>query len=443
MKQKIIYSIYLIIWIAAAVCLGKWLCDQGYLLREQSEYGTQAYEPERFTIQNASLAEGKLLTQEDPQIILEEINVYVERVLLEGADWNREIQVFYAVSGEDFSEENSIRVVPESEKEGAVFELGMTVSALRIDITENAGEEYALTGIVLNPNLAYVWNPVIAVLSGIIGVMAGICIWVLVKEGCRIPIYLQALKKYRYLLEDLVLRDVKLKYRRSVIGILWSVLSPLLMMLVITAVFQNIFRFQIENFAVYYLSGWLVFNFVTEATTGAMTSVINAGSLIRKVYIPKYIFPMQKCVFALVNLLFSLVALALVMAVLQVQVSPTLLLSPVLLLYTMGFALGIGLVLAAGAVFFRDITHLYMVFTTAWMYLTPIVYPMEALSESMQQIIRLNPMYYYVDYFRQLVLYGTVPGLTHNLICAGCAIASLILGAALFKKKQDRFILFI
>ena len=253
MKQKIIYSIYLIIWIAAAVYLGKWLCDQGYLLREQSEYGTQAYEPERFTIQNASLAEGKLQTQEDPQIILEEINVYVERVLLEGADWNREIQVFYAVSGEDFSEENSIRVVPESEKEGAVFELGMTVSALRIDITENAGEEYALTGIVLNPNLAYVWNPVIAVLSGIIGVMAGICIWVLVKEGCRIPIYLQALKKYRYLLEDLVLRDVKLKYRRSVIGILWSVLSPLLMMLVITAVFQNIFRFQIENFAVYYL----------------------------------------------------------------------------------------------------------------------------------------------------------------------------------------------
>ena len=187
MKRKIIFSIYLIVWVTASVCLGKWLCDQGYLLREQSEYGTQIYGMGRLNIQNASFTEEGILTQQDPQIILEDIAVYVESILLEGANVEQEIQVFYAQSGAAFSEENSIRVTPQVEEEGVLFDLGMEVDSLRIDITENEGEEYTLTGVVLNPNLPYAWNPVIAVLSGIIGAAVSVCLWVLMRERRTIP----------------------------------------------------------------------------------------------------------------------------------------------------------------------------------------------------------------------------------------------------------------
>ncbi|MBP3609550.1 MAG: ABC transporter permease [Lachnospiraceae bacterium] len=241
----------------------------------------------------------------------------------------------------------------------------------------------------------------------------------------------------------MVVRDIKLKYRRSVIGLLWSILNPLLMMVVITAVFQNLFRFEIENFAVYYLTGWVVFNFITEATSGAMTSIMGASALIRKVYIPKYIFPMQKCIFSFVNMLFSLVALFVVMLVLKVEFTWNLLLIPIPLVLALVFSIGLGMILSTVAVFFRDMIHLYGIFTMVWMYLTPIIYPEEILVGAMQTIMKMNPMYYYVDYFRQLTLYGTLPGVESLLVMCGCSVISLLLGVAVFKKKQDRFILFI
>ena len=111
-------------------------------------------------------------------------------------------------------------------------------------------------------------------------------------------------KKYRYLLQDLTARDLKVKYRRSVLGFAWSILNPFLMMLVITAVFQNIFKFEVDYFPIYYLTGALLYNFVVEATNGSMTSIIGGASLIKKVYIPKYIFPLEKCIFAFVNMVF-------------------------------------------------------------------------------------------------------------------------------------------
>ena len=123
--------------------------------------------------------------------------------------------------------------------------------------------------------------------------------------------------KYRHLLFNLIGRDLKVKYRRSVLGILWSVLNPLLMMLVITAVFSNIFKFNVEHFPVYYLTGYTLFNFFSEATNMCNSSILEASALIKKVYIPKYIFPLEKVTFALVNMLFSLIAMALIYAVTQ------------------------------------------------------------------------------------------------------------------------------
>lgn len=253
--------------------------------------------------------------------------------------------------------------------------------------------------------------------------------------------YIKSFKKYGYLLENLVKKDITTKYRRSVLGLLWSVLNPLLMMLVISTVFLQLFQ-RVENFPLYYLTGFLIFHFVTESTSGAMSSILSAAQLIKKVYIPKYIFPLEKCLFSLVNMMFSLIAFVLMSAVLRFRLPLTIFLFPIPVLYAFVFSLGLGLILAASNVFFRDIGHLYGVWTTAWMYLTPIIYPEEILPEAMFRFIRLNPLYYYVKYFRQVTFYGTLPDLETNIICVSFSLIFLIAGLVIFKKNQDRFILY-
>jgi ABC-2 type transport system permease protein len=255
--------------------------------------------------------------------------------------------------------------------------------------------------------------------------------------------YLPALKQYRHLLLTLVARDLKVKYRRSVLGVLWSILNPLFMMLILTAVFNSLFRIQIENYAVYYITGALIFNFVSEATSTSMTSVINSAALIKKVYIPKYMFPLQKCIFSIVNMLFALVALAAVYLIEQFPIQPTIVLFFIPMLYAAVFALGLSLMLSALDVFFRDIGHLWSVWVMAWMYLTPILYPLDILPELVQSVLKFNPVYYFVQYARDVMMNGVIPGLQTNLICAGYACLFLLLGLLVFKKTQDRFILHI
>jgi ABC-2 type transport system permease protein len=255
--------------------------------------------------------------------------------------------------------------------------------------------------------------------------------------------YIANLLKYKPLLGSLVVRDLKTKYRRSVLGFAWSVLNPLLMMIVITAVFQNLFRTNIENFPIYYLTGYLFFSFITESTNLAMTSVIGAGALIKKVYIPKYIFPLEKCIFSFVNMLLSFIATIIVMLALKVPITPTFFAFPIPMIYLFVFSVGLSFFLAAANVFFRDVAHLYSVFTTAWMYLTPIFYPMEMLPDFMKELITFNPLYHYILYFRALVLGNHIPDLRTNLICMGFSTIMLVLGLIFFKKKQDKFILYI
>ncbi len=251
------------------------------------------------------------------------------------------------------------------------------------------------------------------------------------------------LKNYRYLLQDLVSRDIKTKYRRSVLGILWSVLNPLLMMLVLTAVFSQIFRYAIEDFPVYYLTGYILFNFVSEATNFSMVSIINASGLIKKVYIPKFIFPLEKCIYALVNFMFSLIAAVLVFIVVGVQPSWTMLLFPLPILYLFIFNFGLSLILATVNTFFRDAGYLYGVFITLWVYLTPIIYPIGILPGWMQSIVRINPLTRFVEYFRAVTIYGTVPSLGENLICLAYALIFLLAGMLIFQKKQNKFIFYI
>lgn len=249
--------------------------------------------------------------------------------------------------------------------------------------------------------------------------------------------------KYKTLLNELVVRDIKVRYRKSVLGLLWTVLNPLLMMCVITVVFSTLFRQNIPNFPIYYLAGSLIFSFNSEATSNGLYSIIGSASLIKKVYIPKYLFPISKVLSALVNLGFSLVAMFVVMIVTGAPFHATLLLMPLPIFYVFLFTSGLSLLLAAATVYFRDIAHFWGIFVLAWTYFTPIFYPVTILPSFAMKIMQLNPMYHYVTYMRDVVLYGTFPGMKENLICFLIGAVTLLIGLWVFYRKQDRFVLYV
>lgn len=255
---------------------------------------------------------------------------------------------------------------------------------------------------------------------------------------------LKNFNRYRDLLAELVRRDIKLKYRRSFLGYLWSVLNPLLTMLVLVVVFSSFFRFDIENFPVYLLTGQTLFSFFSEATGMSISSITGSAALLKKTYVPKYIFTVSRVASSLVTFLFSLAALVLVMLITRAAVTWYLLLFPLVLLQLFVFSLGVGLLLAAVSVFFRDIQHLWGVVTTAWMYLTPIFYPASVWPDAVAPWIKaLNPMYQYIEQFRAVVLYGRLPAA--DVVVPGCLFAALALvaGATVFRRKQNDFILYI
>ena len=253
---------------------------------------------------------------------------------------------------------------------------------------------------------------------------------------------LRGFYNYRSLFKQLVLRDIKLKYRRSFLGYLWSILSPLLIMLVLVLVFSNIFRFDIPNFPVYLLIGQTLFNFMTESTTSAIFSITGNAALIKKTYVPKYIFTLAKITSSLVNMLFSMAALLIVVLFTGVRLTPWALLFPLVLVELYVFCSGLGLLLAAANVFFRDIQYIYGVITTAWMYLTPIFYPIEILPDILRTAVtNWNPMYIYITQLRDMILYGQAPG--QMFIGFAFGLVFLVLGTWFFLRKQDEFILYI
>lgn len=254
---------------------------------------------------------------------------------------------------------------------------------------------------------------------------------------------IEQLKKYKPLVNELVIRDLKIKYRRSFLGYVWSLLNPLLMMAVMSYIFSYMFRFDIPNYPLYLICGQTLWTFFNESTNMAMHSVIANGSLIRKVYIPKFIFPMSRVLSSFVTMSFSLLAILIVMLVTGVKITPTILLFPVPLFFLLIFCMGIGLVLSALSVYFRDIMHLYGVLTMAWMYATPVFYPIESLPAEVAQVISFNPMYHYITFFREIVLYGTVPAVQTWIWCAVSSVVAVVAGLAIFRKLQRNFILHV
>lgn len=260
-------------------------------------------------------------------------------------------------------------------------------------------------------------------------------------------------KQFTPLLSNLVSRDFKVKYRRSFLGVAWSVLNPLLTMLVLTKVFTILLRIgNEEDFSSYYIVGASLWAFFSEATTNSLASILGASSLIKKVYIPKYMFPLEKCLFSVVNLMFSMIAVIAVVVVRSIAIgkfmlSAYTLLFPIPVIYCFVFTLGISLFLSAITVYFRDVAHLYSVLLTMCIYLTPILYPISLIKNSGHSfiyfVVRYNPMTFYVESFRDVMMRHTFSSLSDNLFCIGYALASFLIGAFVFKKAQKKFILHI
>lgn len=250
--------------------------------------------------------------------------------------------------------------------------------------------------------------------------------------------------KYKDLVRELVNKDLKLKYRRSFLGYVWSILNPLGIMLVMVIVFSNMFRWDIAYYPVYLIVGQVMFNYMSASTSHSMYSILDNGSLLKKVYVPKYIFTFSKVTSDLVDFLFSMGATLLVMLVTRTPFSWYLLLVPLVALELYFFCLGLGLLLAQASVFFRDIQYVYNVLLTAWTYLTPIFYPESMLPEWLHfLVVRFNPMFFYVKQMRQIVIEQTYPD--PKLVGAGCLCAAimLVIGGFFFKKNQSKFILYI
>jgi ABC-2 type transport system permease protein len=254
------------------------------------------------------------------------------------------------------------------------------------------------------------------------------------------------LRKDVFIISSLVSKDFKLKYRRSVLGVIWSVLNPLLMMIVLSAVFSQLFERNgaIQNFPLYLILGLTLFSFMTASTSSGMASIIEAAPLIKKIRVNKFLFPLEKVVFELLNFALSLVAIVLVMVFFGVLPTANVLFLPLLMFYMILFCAGLSLLLAACAVFFRDFIYLWGVVTLAWTYATPIFYDhFQMNSDFLIAVMPFNPMYHYVTYFREIVLWGSTPSLELNLLCLGVALASLALGALVFRKLQKKFILYV
>ena len=254
----------------------------------------------------------------------------------------------------------------------------------------------------------------------------------------------KVLMKYSNLVSELVKRDIKLKYRRSFFGYVWSVLNPLMIMIVLTVVFSAMFRRNIENYPIYLLTGRILMEYMRSASQAGLKSVSGNASLLKKTYIPKYVFTLSKVTSSFVNTVFSLGAFLIVMIATRSPFYWQLIFVPLIFIQVYLFTLGISFLLAQMNVFFRDIEYIYGAVCVAWTYLTPIFYPIERLPNLLQLAIKwINPMYCYVTQFRDCALYGRIPSL--NLALRGWlwAAVMLVIGLYEFRKNQDRFILYL
>ena len=250
-------------------------------------------------------------------------------------------------------------------------------------------------------------------------------------------------KKYSFLFEELVKRDFKKKYKRTFLGILWSLLSPLMQLFVMTIVFTSFFGRNTPHFTIYLFSGLLVYNFFKESTSGGMIALTANADVISKINTPKYIFLLSKNVSVLINFGLSLIIFFIFVAADRIAFHPRFLLLIYPILCLTFFNIGVGLILSALYVFFKDTQYLYDIFTLLLMYVSAIFYPIDLFSPALQRVFLLNPVFAYIHYFRLVVLYKLVPSINVHLICGLYAAAALFIGGFIYRRYNYRFVYYM
>ena len=246
--------------------------------------------------------------------------------------------------------------------------------------------------------------------------------------------------RYRDMVVQLVARDMKVRYKRSVLGVAWTMLNPLMMMVVLTLVFSHLFRVALPHYPIYVLSAMVLWNFFAQSTTAAMSQLVWGGTLLTRIYMPRTVFALAAVGTGLVNLVLSLVPLAAIMLATGVPLRPALAWLPILILLTAMFALGVGLLLSALAVSFPDVVDMYQIVLSAWYFLTPLLYPKTILPEAYHWWFNLNPMYHLVEAFRAPIYAGWPAG-PHTLMAATAAsCVALILGWVVFTARADEIV---
>jgi len=256
-------------------------------------------------------------------------------------------------------------------------------------------------------------------------------------------IVVDRLKKYGFLFEELVKRDFKKKYKRTALGILWSLLGPMLELLVMALIFGQIFGRDIPHFIVYLFAGRLVYGYFKESTGSGMRSLMENAGIIKKIKAPKYIFLLSKNVSSLINFLITLIIFFVFVAAEGISFSPRfiLLLYPIICL--MFFNIGVGLILSALHVFFKDVQYLYDIFTLLVMHASAIFWDVSIFSETMQRLFMLNPIFAYIHYIRLVVIGGMTPSFNVHLLCAAYALTVLVTGSVVYKKCNYRFVYYM
>jgi len=256
-------------------------------------------------------------------------------------------------------------------------------------------------------------------------------------------IIIDRFRKYGFLFEELVKRDFKKKYKRTALGIFWSLLGPMLQLLVMALVFGQIFGGNIPHFTIYLFAGNLTFSYFKESTTTGMRALMDNASILTKIKAPKYIFLLSKNVSSLINFALTLVIFFIFVAIEGIPFSPRfiLLLYPVICLLV--FNIGMGLILSALYVFFKDVQYLYDIFTLLVMYASAIFYDVSIFSYTVQRLFMLNPVFAYIHYIRLVVLGGVTPSLNVHILCALYAVSALVIGSIVYKKCNYRFVYYM
>jgi len=254
---------------------------------------------------------------------------------------------------------------------------------------------------------------------------------------------LLALFKYRDLIYQLVRRDIVARYKRSVLGVAWTMLNPLGIMIVMTVVFSQVFS-RVESYPAYILTGLICWNMFQQSTTFAMNSMVWGSKLLQQIYLPNTSFVISTIMASLVNFLLSLIPLFIIMLFTGVSITWTALLLPFPMILIGIFSLGVGLLMSTLAVFFPDVAEIYPVILRAWMYMTPIIIPVDVLENVLNGwLLKLNPLFYIVEIFREIIYYGTFPTLQTWLIAFTISFGTLVVGWVFFCTRADRFAYYV